>query len=126
MSAPVTPRMSQCMGAIRRLTVNGVAPSYDELQADMGLASKSNVHRILTSLRARGLVEWEPCAGRSLRVVEEDLTPARLERMSNEQLRQGAALIAGILAHREGRNLTGSTYRRIADRIELKPNEARA
>lgn len=117
----LTPQMAACVAAIRKLTAEGVPPSYDELAAEMGLAAKSNIHRIVRSLHKRGLLEFDPGHQRSLRLVEEDLSPARLERLSSEQLRVGMAHIAGILAHRESRAASARIARRIADAIELKP-----
>src|SRR3569833_2311122 len=118
-----TPRMAECLKAIRKLTVDGVPPSYEQLRIALGLASKSGIHRLVGQLRERGLIEHERGAGRSIALIEEDLLPERLARLTSEQLRIGAAHIAGILAHREGDQPTGAAFQRIADRITHQPRE---
>lgn len=61
----------RALDAIRRLTVGRVPPSYLELQADLGLSSKSAVHRLLNTMKDRGLIEFEYGRHRSIRIVDE-------------------------------------------------------
>ncbi len=50
------------------------------------------------------------------------IRPADLQRLDSAELRRLAALIAGILAHRDTQ--TALAYRRIADRLDHKPRVA--
>lgn len=52
----MTPRQRQCFDIIRELTVDGVPPTFEAIKERMGLASKSGVHRYVTSLRERGVI----------------------------------------------------------------------
>lgn len=66
----MTPRMQQAVDAIRRLTVDGVSPSYSELAAELGLTTKSGAFRIVQLLRKRGLVTVTDGARRSIKLLE--------------------------------------------------------
>lgn len=65
----MTPRMRECLDAIRRLTVDGVPPSYEELAAELGIASKSNVTRLIHQLRRDGFVTFNAHRARSVEIV---------------------------------------------------------
>lgn len=65
---PMTPGMAECLDAIRRLTKNDVPPSYDELCAELRV-SRNPLHAMLTRMKERGLVTWEPAQARTLRIV---------------------------------------------------------
>jgi repressor LexA len=67
----LTPRESECLRAIKRLTIDGVPPTYAELGEALGLASKSNVHRLLHALARRGAITLIPDAKRSIRVLDD-------------------------------------------------------
>lgn len=82
---PPTARQAAALDAIRRLTVNGVPPSYDELAAELGLSGRSQVHYTLHRLKERGLVDFEYGRTRSLRVVER-VTLADLSALSASDL----------------------------------------
>lgn len=56
----MTPRERECLDAIKRLTVHGVGPTYQEIADHIGLASKSGAHRMVESLEAQGLVTRGP------------------------------------------------------------------
>ena len=49
---------------------HGHAPSYDEIGAALGLASKSGVHRIVTALEERGRIRRLPNRARAIEIVE--------------------------------------------------------
>ncbi len=67
----MTPRMQQAVDAIRRLTVDGVPPTYDELAADLGFKSRSAAFRIVKLLQERGLVTTHGGGTkRSIKLVE--------------------------------------------------------
>jgi SOS-response transcriptional repressor LexA len=84
MMPPVTRRQADLIAAIRRLTIDGVPPSIGELCGALGLKGRGNVHNLLTSLRRRGLVEWQPFKARSIRLIEDAW--AHLDTMSDAEL----------------------------------------
>ena len=51
------------------LEASPTTPSYVELAAAMGLASKSGISRLVLSLEERGFIERLPSKARSIRVV---------------------------------------------------------
>lgn len=53
----------------RRLTDEGVPPSFDEMKAALGLRSKSGIHRLITGLEERGFIRRMPHRARALEVV---------------------------------------------------------
>lgn len=112
----MTPREGDVLQAIRDLTVNGVAPTLEEIGYQIN-AHKSGVYRFLVSLRRQGNVAWEPRRRRSLVIVEDQVSPASLASLSDEALRMAAAHIAGILAQRIGSVEVAVIYTRIADRL---------
>lgn len=68
---PPTPRMAACLAAIEKLTRSGVPPSWSQLGRELNL-SQSNVHVLLERMKVRGLVDWEPRRGHSLRILNQD------------------------------------------------------
>lgn len=52
----LTKAMKDMLGALNVLTVDGCSPTFEEIMAHTGLKSKSNVHRLLTSLEERGYI----------------------------------------------------------------------
>lgn len=81
---------------------NGFAPTYREIQAEMGLSSVSAVAEHVDNLVAKGVVKRTEGAARSLEVLDwrhEDavnLFKARLTEVSEEQqkvLRQAAEIL---------------------------------
>ncbi len=53
----------------RRLTDEGVPPSFDEMKTALGLRSKSGIHRLITGLEERGFIRRMPHRARALEVV---------------------------------------------------------
>ena len=49
----------------------GVAPSFDEMAAYAGLASKSGVYRVIAALEERGLIHRLPHRARAIVVVDQ-------------------------------------------------------
>lgn len=73
MNAPPLPRQQDCLRAIKRsLDAKGVAPSYDELMDELGLASKSGVHRLIIGLEDRGAIKRLPGRPRAIQIVDAD------------------------------------------------------
>jgi SOS-response transcriptional repressor LexA len=84
----LTPKQAACVRAIRDLTTQGgVAPSYCELMAVLDLSSKSAIHRLIQSLKQRGVIETLPNHARSIRIIPDggfevrSLTTGRLHAM---------------------------------------------
>ena len=77
----MTPKQRELLDAIRTLTEDGVAPSYEELRLFCGLSSKGEVHRMVTALQNAG---WLTGCGRARGLMA--TTPAPLEKMSREAL----------------------------------------
>jgi len=53
-----------------RIHAVGVPPSYDEMKDELGLASKSGIHRLITALEERGFVRRLPNKARALEVIK--------------------------------------------------------
>lgn len=47
----------------------GVSPSFEEMMAEMGIVSKSGVHRVLSSLEERGFIERQFNRNRAITVI---------------------------------------------------------
>lgn len=66
----LTRKQSQLLSFINeRLRATGVAPSFDEMKAALGLSSKSGVHRLITALEERGFIRRLPHRARALEVL---------------------------------------------------------
>jgi hypothetical protein len=111
------------LDTIRRLTVDGVAPSYRQIAAAMGLKTVSGVCNALKRMRDSGLVHFTS-EHRSLVIIGDCIPPARLHRMGDAALNETAAHIAGVIASRRGDFEAATTFRRIADAL-LAPPKAR-
>ena len=67
----LTTRARELPAVIREwIIVRGVTPTYAELAEEVGLSSKSGVHRLVTQLEERGLVRRLPDKWQSLTLVE--------------------------------------------------------
>lgn len=51
------------------LTETGVAPSFREMQAAMGLCSKAGIHRLITALEERGFIRRLHFRARAIEVL---------------------------------------------------------
>lgn len=66
----MTPRQARCLWEIVAYWRDyGFSPSLDELRERLGLANKSSVFRLLTSLEARGFIRRTAHAARSIEVL---------------------------------------------------------
>jgi len=54
----------------KRLSVDGVSPSFDEMKDALGLASKSGVHRLVSALEERGFIRRLAHRARALEVLK--------------------------------------------------------
>lgn len=61
----------------RRLSRDGVPPSFDEMKEALDLRSKSGIHRLITALEERGFIRRLPHRARALEIVK---MPDALER----------------------------------------------
>lgn len=52
-----------------RLAGEGVPPSFDEMKAELGLRSKSGIHRLITGLEERGFIKRLPHRARALEIL---------------------------------------------------------
>lgn len=72
MRLSLTPAQAQLFAYIKaRLAASPVAPSFDEMMAAMGLASKSGIHRLVTALEHRGWIVREHSRSRAIRLRQE-------------------------------------------------------
>ncbi|MGJ3233330.1 MAG: transcriptional repressor LexA [Oceanicaulis sp.] len=54
----------------KRLSEDGVSPSFDEMKEALQLASKSGVHRLVSALEERGFIRRLPHRARALEVLK--------------------------------------------------------
>ena len=54
----------------KRLSADGVSPSFDEMKEALGLASKSGVHRLVSALEERGFIRRLAHRARALEVLK--------------------------------------------------------
>jgi repressor LexA len=54
----------------KRLKINSISPSYDEMKDALGLASKSGIHRLITALEERGFIRRLPHKARALEILK--------------------------------------------------------
>lgn len=65
-----TPTQRDCLLVVQELTaLDGVAPTLDEIQRELGHPNRSNVHWLLCRLKERGWVDWVPAKARSIVVL---------------------------------------------------------
>jgi repressor LexA len=55
------------------IRLHGVSPSYEVIAKEMGLRSKSNIHRIVHRLRTDGYLEVKPYKFHSIKVVDKSV-----------------------------------------------------
>lgn len=99
----MSPLQNACLLAIRDMTVDGVSPSYEELQHRLGLGSKSGVFRLIEELERQGFIRREPSRYRSISVIERQgggISDARIAAMSDEALESALTRISAALSHR--------------------------
>ena len=85
MKAGLTKAEKAVIDAIRELTVDGLAPTYDEIAAHLGLRSRGQVAGHLAGLRKKGRIEYGR-QSRSIRIIE-DGQPTEFAQASADRLR---------------------------------------
>ena len=54
----------------KRLSKNGVPPSFDEMKEALDLRSKSGIHRLITALEERGFIKRLANRARAIEIVK--------------------------------------------------------
>jgi repressor LexA len=54
----------------KRLSINGVPPSFDEMKEALDLRSKSGIHRLITALEERGFIKRLANRARAIEIVK--------------------------------------------------------
>lgn len=110
------------------MAANDMAPNFSEIMGGVGLASKSNVHRILGRLEDRGHIRRLHHRARAIELVSMDEAAmyATVRHMSGEERRRFIAIIAGLQADADGDGgyEMGLALRRISDRLTGQPRRA--
>lgn len=66
----MTPRQQQLLSFVEReIAASDVCPSFDQIRQHLGLASKGNVHRLMTALVEQGRLRRQPRRARAVEVV---------------------------------------------------------
>lgn len=100
---PPTRLQRAVLDSIRRLTVDGVPPSIDELAEDLGCRSRGTIHGLLVRMRERGLIDWTDRSARSLRILDGvgmAITRDHLLTQDDDSLRRIASWARAILVER--------------------------
>lgn len=64
----------------------GVSPSFEEMKQELGLHSKSGVHRLITALEERGFIRRLRNYARAIEVLQEPRCPTGLRQYSSHML----------------------------------------
>jgi SOS-response transcriptional repressor LexA len=116
MRAGLTKSQKAMLDAIRYLTVDGVAPTYDELAQHLGMKSRGHVSAQLVSLRDKGRITFARKA-RSIRIIEDDQpTEAALEAASATRLRGVIEQAAEALAAQVGQTGAADILARVLEK----------
>lgn len=67
----LTPKQLELLRFIqKRVQKDGVPPSFDEMKIELGLRSKSGIHRLITALEERGFIRRLAHRARALEIVK--------------------------------------------------------
>jgi len=108
-----------------RMKQGEIAPSFDEMREELGLKSKSGIHRLITALVERGYLERLPNRARALEIkkmpdrYEENSAPSNVVEMAS------TALSNMLEVPLYGRIAPGSPIEAIRDEngsVELPPS----
>lgn len=97
----------------RRIETTGVAPSFDEMKDEMGLKSKSGVHRMVLALREKGFIERLENRARALEVLPKALDVLRAS--ASPSTSPHASLSEAISISLMGRIAAGAPLEAIED-----------
>lgn len=97
----MTPRERECLQAIIDMTVDGVAPSFDQLAERIGIKSKSGIARLTDSLVAQGYLRKRYRKRNSLTVVDQlVIFDHDLNRMTEAELSALGSRVEAALARK--------------------------
>lgn len=103
----LTSKQKELLLLIRdRLASDGVPPSFDEMKTELGLKSKSGIHRLITGLEERGFIKRLPHRARALEVLK---LPENVEKVVKNVKRSAARALSSA-----GESLSLPLYGRIA------------
>lgn len=75
----VTHQQNQVLRYLRAYAAeNGTAPTFDEIAAAVGLASKSGISRLLKGLERRGAIRRLPGRARAIEIINDADTLSRV------------------------------------------------
>jgi SOS-response transcriptional repressor LexA len=116
MKAGLTRTQKAMLDAIRELTVDGLAPTYDELAVHLGMKSRGHVSQLLVILRDKGRITFEHKA-RSIRIIDDGQpTEAELGTASAVRLRGVIEEAAEALAAWIGQTGTADILARVLEK----------
>lgn len=97
----MTPQMKAALDFIRAYMEehDGISPSYEEIGLWLGFASRGGVHRLLTLMKQRGLIDFLPRA-RSIRLINEPPRASQIAAWTTDELIRVASTIGEVLAKR--------------------------
>ena len=116
----LTHQQARALDVIRDLTVEGVAPSYEELREALGVSSKSRIFALLNNLEERGAIRRRPNSPRSIEIIAGGGAATVLDNLpalDAAGLREVLAHTVGLLAEREGVPQVASMLHRLGDRL---------
>jgi repressor LexA len=81
----------------RRLALDGVSPSFEEMKEALGLKSKSGIHRLISGLEERGFIRRLPHRARALEVMKrpEEMAFGQADPGNGERSRFSPTVIRG-------------------------------
>lgn len=105
-----------------RIRSTGIAPSFDEMKDEMGLKSKSGIHRMVTALKDKGYIARLENRARALEVLPKALDTLRTRASSSASVVASAPEAISIPLM--GRIAAGSPLEAIEDgteKVEVPP-----
>ncbi|MEL7111409.1 MAG: hypothetical protein AAGK93_00545 [Pseudomonadota bacterium] len=119
----MTPRQRDLLGYIHSFTSNndGVAPSFDQMKAHLNLASKSGIHRLVTALERRGLINKAANRARAIVITDRGiaaLTGSLVDKPLEDTLNQKIARKFRLEAHKFKFHSGADTLQIMAGRLE--------
>jgi SOS-response transcriptional repressor LexA len=84
----LTRQQARALDFVRRYAnEHGFSPSFQEVAAGVGLASKGGAKRLLDHLRDRGFISFAPRQARSIQLIERPAAGADLSRRTDGELK---------------------------------------
>ncbi len=115
-----------------RMSEEGVAPSFEEMKNELGLKSKSGIHRLISGLVERGYLERLPHRARALEVkkLPEGYSPDDSDHTDAAEQHRAMAAVHAVASQFEpiplyGRIAAGTPIEAIRDEgqtVDIPPN----